>query len=124
MLAGVAVMPAAGVWYTESDGGGVRSMVLLPSRTTAVADGASETAVPDMLMAGPPGMSVWVPAMYCEAELRVSFVPGREMIGGGGWDGAISAGLPFEGIPEAAGLPCWPPGSNADGSPFKGGAGA
>jgi hypothetical protein len=33
-------------------------MVLLPPRTRAVADGASETAVPDMLMAGPPGIRV------------------------------------------------------------------
>jgi hypothetical protein len=35
---------------TDDDEGVIRSMVLLPSRTTAAADGASETAVSDMVM--------------------------------------------------------------------------
>jgi hypothetical protein len=39
------------------DEGVVRSMVLLPSRKTAAADGASETAASDMVMLSPPGIS-------------------------------------------------------------------
>ena len=37
---------------------GVRSMVLLPM-TTCVAPGARLMGVPDTVMAGAPGMSVW-----------------------------------------------------------------
>ena len=46
--------------------------------------------------------------MYCEAESPVNVVPGRGIIGGGGWDGATSAGLSLERGAEAAGLPDWP----------------
>jgi hypothetical protein len=56
-------------------------IVLLPPKTTAVADGASESRVPEILIAVPPGIRVCVPIVYCEAELAVIVVPASGMTG-------------------------------------------
>lgn len=55
--------------------------MLVPPTTSSVADESSETVFPDMLMAEPPGISVWLSATNCAAELGVKVVPGRGMTG-------------------------------------------
>ena len=42
--------------------------IVLSSRTTAVAEGARDTGVPDMLIAGAPGTRVWPSIMYSASE--------------------------------------------------------
>ena len=44
---------------------GARSFVLLPM-TTCVADGARLRRVPETVIAGPPGVSVWPAMVYLE----------------------------------------------------------
>ena len=49
---------------------GARSFVLLPI-TTCVADGARLRRVPETVIAGPPGVSVWPAITYAPAALAV-----------------------------------------------------
>lgn len=58
--------------------------VLISLTTMAVADGSSETAVPKMVMTGPPGTSVCVPTTYSETEVSVKVVPSNGIAGGCG----------------------------------------
>ena len=51
---------------------GVEMKFVLPPMTIAEADGANEISVPLTVMAGPPGMRVWLPIMYSEALLAVT----------------------------------------------------
>ena len=55
-----------------SDGdAGTRRIVLSPI-TAWVPEGARLIVMPETVIAGPPGMSVLLPNMYCEAELAVT----------------------------------------------------
>lgn len=75
----------------------VMGKVSLPT-TTAYAEGAREMRVPDMVMAGAPGFSVWLPIKYSEALLGSIVVPSR-VSGGRGVALAMSATVM---LPEGA----------------------
>jgi hypothetical protein len=47
-----------------------RVIVLVPI-TRAVAEGAREMGVPETVIGGPPGMSVWLPIIYWDWEFAV-----------------------------------------------------
>lgn len=66
-----------------------RAIVLLPS-TSAVADGASDRRVLEMVIAGPPGARVWLPIMKWEAASGVIVSPLTVMSGAPGEGSATS----------------------------------
>ena len=57
-------------------------MLVLEPTTTAVACAARVIGVPDTVMAGPPGSSVWPAMIYSEAEFSVAVVPASVSDGG------------------------------------------
>ena len=71
--------------------GEVRGMVLLP-RTRANGEVARERTVPETVMAGAPGMSVWLPMMYAEALLANMVAPAI-VSGGAPGVGAAAKGI-------------------------------
>ena len=92
----------------------IMGKVLLPT-TTAYAEGAREMRVPDMVMAGAPGISVWLPIKYSEALLGSIVVPSR-VSGGRGVALAMSATVMLPEGARASGVPetviSGPPGRN------------
>ena len=88
---------------------GARSCVLLPI-TTCVADGARLSRVPETVIAGPPGMSVW-PAMVYFELLSAVYVLEPKVNGGGVIPGdrllvmlpmitCVAAGARLIGVPD------------------------
>ena len=60
----------------------VRGMMVVPMMS-AEAEGASETRVPEKVIAGPPGASVWLSMIYSEAPLGVIVLPATVRTGRG-----------------------------------------
>ena len=108
----------------EGVGAGKRGMVLLPM-TARVAPGARLIGVPDTVIAGDPGTSVWPPITYAPAALAVKVWPpivdnGGEGVGAGKRDmvllpmtARVAPGARLMGVPDTViagdpGMSVWP----------------
>lgn len=80
--------------------GAGRAMVLEPPTTTAEAAGASDMGVPAMVMAGPPGTSVWSPITNEEAWFSDRVAPPAGRVTGGT---SVKAPPPLEGRADGGG---------------------
>ena len=121
---------AVKVWEPIVNGGreggalGKRVMVLLPM-TARVAPGARLIGVPDTVIAGDPGISVWPPITYAPAALAVKVWPpivnkGGEGVGAGKRNmvllpmtARVAPGARLMGVPDTViagdpGMSVWP----------------